>query len=90
MMIASRVLIVAVRAYQWVIAPLFPGNCRYEPTCSHYAVEALRVHGPARGAWLSVRRILRCNPWGGAGYDPVPAPACPESTRPACCAGDHR
>lgn len=88
MSVAGHVLIAAVRTYQWVVAPLFPGNCRFEPSCSHYAVEALRSHGALAGAWLAGRRILRCNPWGGAGYDPVPAAR--SSNRPACCAGDHR
>jgi uncharacterized protein len=64
--------IVPVRAYQWFISPLLPPNCRYEPTCSAYAVEALQRHGLLRGAVLTARRLLRCHPWGGCGYDPVP------------------
>jgi len=64
--------ILAIRAYQWVLRPLFPASCRFEPTCSHYAVEAIATHGPGRGLWLALRRVLRCNPWGGAGWDPVP------------------
>lgn len=66
-----RALIVAVRAYQAVRAGR-PSPCRYWPTCSAYAVEALEVHGARRGAWLIVRRIGRCHPWGGKGVDPVP------------------
>lgn len=58
--------------YRGAISPLFPPSCRYTPTCSQYALEALRRHGPFRGSWLALRRILRCQPWGGSGYDPVP------------------
>lgn len=61
-----------VRIYQYGISPLFPSSCRYTPTCSHYAVQAIQVHGPWRGGWLALKRIGSCNPWGGHGYDPVP------------------
>ncbi len=64
-----------IRGYQLFLSPVLGANCRYEPTCSHYAMEAVRAHGPLRGVWLGGRRILRCHPWGGAGYDPVPEPA---------------
>ena len=64
--------ILPVRAYQWFISPLLPPSCRYEPTCSAYAVEALQRHGLLRGSWLTLRRLSRCHPWGGSGYDPVP------------------
>jgi putative membrane protein insertion efficiency factor len=64
--------IVPVRAYQWFISPLLPPSCRYEPTCSVYAVEAFQQHGLIRGTFLTARRLLRCHPWGGSGYDPVP------------------
>jgi len=64
--------IVPVRAYQWFISPLLPPSCRYEPTCSVYAVEAFQQHGLIRGSFLTARRLLRCHPWGGSGYDPVP------------------
>ena len=66
------VLIIPVRLYQKFISPLTPPSCRFTPTCSQYAVEALRKYGPAKGLWLALRRILRCHPWGGSGYDPVP------------------
>ena len=65
-------LALPIRFYRYVISPLMPRSCRYEPTCSAYAIEALRVHGPLKGTWLAVRRITRCHPWGGHGYDPVP------------------
>jgi putative membrane protein insertion efficiency factor len=61
-----------IRLYQWTISPVLPPSCRYAPSCSHYAVEAVTRHGALRGGWLAVRRILRCHPWGGAGLDPVP------------------
>lgn len=65
-------LIALVRFYQLCISPLKPPTCRFTPTCSQYALEALRKHGPIKGSWLALRRILRCHPWGGSGYDPVP------------------
>ncbi len=58
--------------YQYAISPLLGKNCRYEPTCSHYSLEALQVHGLIKGTFLSIKRILSCHPWGGNGYDPVP------------------
>jgi putative membrane protein insertion efficiency factor len=61
-----------IRGYQKVISPVMPPVCRYEPTCSRYAYEAVERHGALRGSWLAVRRLVRCNPWGGRGYDPVP------------------
>lgn len=66
------ILVVPIRFYQRFISPLTPPSCRFTPTCSQYALEALRKHGPLRGLYLAVRRILRCHPWGGSGYDPVP------------------
>lgn len=64
--------IVLVRFYQLSISPLTPPSCRFTPTCSQYALEALRKYGPLNGLWLTVKRLARCHPWGGSGYDPVP------------------
>lgn len=61
-----------VRFYQVAISPFTPSTCRYSPTCSHYTVEALKVHGLFTGGWLAIKRIFSCHPWGGSGYDPVP------------------
>ncbi len=69
---AAAVGIGVVRAYQWTLRPLIGANCRFHPSCSDYAVEALRTYGAGRGALLAGRRILRCNPWHPGGFDPVP------------------
>lgn len=61
-----------VRIYQTLISPLTPATCRYQPTCSHYSVEALKTHGLFYGGKLAIKRIFSCHPWGGSGYDPVP------------------
>lgn len=61
-----------IKVYQYTISPYFPASCRYTPTCSSYGIEALKKHGPIKGGWLTVKRIISCNPWGGSGYDPVP------------------
>lgn len=61
-----------IRTYQFAIRPLLPGHCRFEPSCSEYALDAIRRNGPWRGSVQAVRRILRCHPWGGFGYDPAP------------------
>ena len=68
----AKILLGLIRFYQYALSPMLPPRCRYQPTCSQYAIEALRKHGPFKGSWLAVRRILRCHPWGGHGYDPVP------------------
>lgn len=73
--ILSRSLIFLVKCYQYGISPMLPPSCRYEPTCSAYMIEAIRVHGPLKGAYLGIRRILRCHPLKEGGYDPVP-PKC--------------
>ena len=70
--IAKQLLILPIKFYQRCISPLTPPVCRYHPTCSHYAVEAIQTHGPIEGLWLGFKRILSCNPFGGHGYDPVP------------------
>lgn len=61
-----------VRIYQIFLSPLLPATCRFQPTCSHYMVEALQKHGVFKGLFLGTKRIARCHPWGGSGYDPVP------------------
>lgn len=61
-----------IRAYQLLVRPILPPSCRFYPSCSHYAAEAVARHGPRHGSWLALRRLLRCHPWGGRGYDPVP------------------
>lgn len=65
-------LLVPIRFYQIAISPLLGPSCRFTPTCSEYARQAIVKHGPFKGLWLAVRRLLRCHPWGGSGYDPVP------------------
>ena len=67
-----RFLCVLIRFYQICISPLFPPSCRFYPTCSSYALEAIQRHGPFQGTYLAVKRILRCNPFCKGGYDPVP------------------
>lgn len=68
----KTVFIFIIRIYQKLISPMLGSNCRYTPTCSEYAIEALRKHGIFKGVWLAFKRILSCHPWGGHGYDPVP------------------
>jgi putative membrane protein insertion efficiency factor len=65
-------LILLIKIYQLIISPILPPSCRFTPTCSHYSMEALKKHGLVKGIWLSLKRIIRCHPWGGSGYDPVP------------------
>lgn len=67
-----RFFIGVIKFYQNYISPLTPKTCRYEPTCSHYTLEALKKHGALKGSWLGLKRILSCHPFGGSGYDPVP------------------
>jgi hypothetical protein len=64
--------ILIIKIYQLLISPILPANCRYQPTCSHYTVEALKKYGIFKGGWLGIKRISRCHPWGSSGYDPVP------------------
>ncbi len=68
----ARAMLAAIRGYQTWISPMLPPACIYQPSCSHYAVEAIQLHGPIRGAWLATRRILRCHPFAKGGFDPVP------------------
>ena len=70
--VLAWLLALPIQFYRFVISPMTPANCRFEPTCSAYALEALKTHGPLTGLWLGVRRLARCHPWGGHGYDPVP------------------
>lgn len=65
-------LVVLIKFYQLAISPWLGKNCRYQPTCSHYTLEALKVHGLFKGSYLGIKRILSCHPLGGSGYDPVP------------------
>jgi uncharacterized protein len=71
-MFVRKLVLFPVRVYQYCISPLLLPSCRFYPTCSAYAVEAIMVHGVLRGSWLTLRRLARCHPWGGSGYDPVP------------------
>lgn len=68
----TKILLLPVYFYKYSISPMLPPACRYTPTCSEYAIQALKKHGPFKGLWLATKRILSCNPWGGSGYDPVP------------------
>ena len=85
------VLMLPIRAYRLLISPLLPPSCRYTPTCSEYAIEALRLHGPVKGLWLALKRIGRCHPWGGHGHDPVPYDLVPNDPVPGAdlCHHDH-
>ena len=78
-----------VRAYQLVLSPLLGRQCRFLPTCSHYAMEALERHGALKGGWLALRRILRCHPFAAAGYDPVPPAGPVSATGPVPPAGPN-
>lgn len=70
----KRLLIGLLRGYKKYVSPLLPPACRFEPTCSEYAMEAIELHGPARGTWMAIRRLLRCHPFSRGGFDPVPVP----------------
>jgi putative membrane protein insertion efficiency factor len=71
-------LVLPIRVYQLAVSPLLGPRCRFYPSCSAYAVEALQLHGPLRGTWLAARRLLRCHPWNPGGMDPVPQTTAPE------------
>ena len=68
----TKIFIYLIKFYKGVISPHFPPACRYTPSCSSYAIEALQKYGAIKGSWLAIKRIGRCHPWGGSGYDPVP------------------
>jgi putative membrane protein insertion efficiency factor len=70
--VSVRIALAAIRGYQLLIRPMLTGSCRYLPTCSEYAAEAIVTYGALRGGWLGLKRVLRCHPFGGAGLDPVP------------------
>ncbi|MDE5596141.1 MAG: membrane protein insertion efficiency factor YidD [Muribaculaceae bacterium] len=70
--ILTTIISLPIHFYRLAISPMLPASCRYTPTCSQYALEALKIHGPLKGSWLAIKRIGRCHPWGGCGYDPVP------------------
>jgi putative membrane protein insertion efficiency factor len=72
LLILSFPFIALIKLYQWIISPWMGQKCRYTPTCSQYGIEALKKYGPLKGLWLTVKRVSRCHPWGGHGYDPVP------------------
>jgi len=70
--ISTFLFILPIRIYQIFISPMFPSTCRHIPTCSEYAVQAIKIHGIFYGTWLAIKRLSRCHPWGTSGYDPVP------------------
>jgi uncharacterized protein len=74
MNVIQVLLLALIQFYRRLISPLLPPMCRFQPTCSAYALEAIRGHGAIAGSWLALKRIARCHPWGGSGYDPVPPP----------------
>ena len=87
----KHVLIALLRAYRLVISPIYGQVCRYHPSCSAYALEAVTVHGSLRGSWLAARRVARCHPWAAGGYDPVPpASSTPEPRPPLADHGSTR
>lgn len=69
---AAKLLMGLIQFYRYAISPLIPPRCRYSPTCSQYALEAIRKYGAVKGGWLALKRIGRCHPWGGHGHDPLP------------------
>lgn len=68
----ARVIVIIFRFYQIALSPWLGPRCRFSPTCSHYAIEAVNRYGAVKGGWLTIRRLGRCHPWGGSGYDPIP------------------
>ena len=74
----SLPFIILIKLYQWVLSPLLGPKCRFTPTCSQYGIDAFKKYGPIKGFWLTVKRVSRCHPWGGHGYDPVPGSLPPQ------------
>ena len=70
--LVCALFVALIRVYQWILSPWLAPACRFEPSCSQYAIQAIERHGPLRGPWLAVRRLARCHPLGDHGYDPVP------------------
>jgi putative membrane protein insertion efficiency factor len=84
----KTLLVWLLRGYKLLLSPLLGQNCRFYPSCSSYAIEALQIHGAARGSWLAARRVCRCHPWNEGGVDPVP-PAPHKDSPPAACGCNH-
>ena len=87
MNLAQWVLLLPIRVYKLCISPLLPPSCRFYPSCSSYAIQAIALHGPLKGLWLAVKRILRCHPGSAGGFDPVPPPIITPAKRPLA---EHR
>jgi putative membrane protein insertion efficiency factor len=88
----KRLFVWLLRGYQLLVSPMLGQNCRFYPSCSNYAIEALEVHGAARGGWLALRRVCRCHPWNPGGVDPVPPSegvANPAHSSPTACGCKH-
>jgi putative membrane protein insertion efficiency factor len=83
----NRLLVWLLRGYQLLVSPMLGPSCRFYPTCSSYAIEAIQVHGAARGSWLTVRRVCRCHPWNPGGEDLVPRPE--DKHSPTACGCNH-
>ena len=88
MRLAAEALVLLVRLYQWTLRPFIGAQCRFEPSCSHYAIDALRRHGPVYGSVLAGGRVLRCNPWNAGGWDPCPCRA--PKFRPSALRADRQ
>ncbi len=75
-----KLVIFPIKFYRYAISPMMASHCRFYPSCSAYAIEAIEQHGALRGGWLATRRLGRCHPWNAGGFDPVPTPSCSSST----------
>jgi putative membrane protein insertion efficiency factor len=84
----NRLLVWVLRGYQLALSPMLGQSCRFYPSCSHYAIEAITTHGAARGSWLAARRVCRCHPWNEGGFDPVP-PSQDKNSSTAACGCNH-